>query len=57
MTATSAPVHCPCGHPIGEDYLCIEGRIYGPCDSEFCGGICDYHGVCKVDGCACKEDE
>lgn len=35
------PTRCPCGHPICDDYRCINGRIYGPCESEFCGGVCD----------------
>jgi len=51
------PVRCPCGHQICDDYRCIAGGIYGPCEHELCGGVCEYHGDCKGDGCACKEDE
>lgn len=52
-----APARCPCGHDIGDEYLCIEGRIYGPCGHEDCGGVCEYYGECNGDGCACEEDE
>jgi len=38
--------------------MCLNGRIYRPCDSEFCGGVCDdTYGYCTSDDCACKEDE
>lgn len=54
MTTATA---CPCGHPLG-DYMCLNGRIYGPCESEFCGGVCDdTFGTCTADDCACEEDE
>jgi len=38
-------------------YRCIELRIYGPCSSEFCGGVCDdTWGTCKHDeACLCQE--
>lgn len=53
-----AATWCPCGHWTGGDYMCLNGRIYGPCDSEFCGGVCDdTHGTCKADGCACEESD
>lgn len=54
--AVARPTVCPCGHPVGDEYLCIEGRIYGPCDSEHCGGVCEDHGDCKGE-CACGENE
>lgn len=54
---SGALTQCPCGHPIGELYLCIGGRIYGPCDHEYCGGVCEFYADCKGDGCACEEDE
>jgi len=48
---------CPCGHSINDDYRCIAGNIVGPCDDENCGGVCEYHGTCQADDCACTEDE
>lgn len=52
-----APTRCPCGHPMGDYYLCINGVIYGPCDHENCGGVCEDAGTCASDGCACREDD
>lgn len=50
------PVDCPCGHPLGGYYMCLNGRIYGPCEVEECGGVCDdTWGVCASDDCACAE--
>jgi hypothetical protein len=47
---------CPCGHPLGGYYICLNGRIYGPCSDENCGGTCDdTHGRCTSDNCACEE--
>jgi hypothetical protein len=60
MTAiarAAAPSACPCGHPICDDYRCIEGWIYGPCPQETCGGVCESAGQCTSENCACKEDE
>ena len=31
---------------------CIDGGWYGPCGSEFCGGICEYKGDCP---CQCHK--
>ncbi len=39
---------------MNDDYACLNGRIYGPCDSEFCNGVCDdTWGTCKGD-CRCE---
>lgn len=40
---------CLCGLD-GEFYACIDGAIYGPCEYETCGGVCEYEGDCK---CSC----
>ena len=48
---------CPCGHPLGGYYMCLNSRIYGPCSDENCGGVCDdTYGNCTSDDCACGED-
>jgi hypothetical protein len=49
---------CPCGHVVG-DLRCLNGRIYGPCDSPHCDGPCmDTYGVCQsADGCCDEEDD
>jgi len=31
--------------------------MYGPCEEETCGGMCEEVDVCTADNCACKEDE
>lgn len=52
------PTDCPCGHPLGGYYMCIGGAIYGPCEDEYCGGVCEETwGACTKGDCACKEDE
>lgn len=28
---------------------CIEGSIYGWCDSDMCSGLCEYLGKCECD--------
>lgn len=59
MTAS----RCPCGHDLDADgapdeYMCLNGRIYGPCGSDVCNGVCDdTYGFCDADGCLCEEDE
>lgn len=54
VTAT----RCPCGHALDSDLRCLNGRIYGPCESEHCDGPCtDTHGYCDSDNCLCEEDE
>ena len=30
----------------GDMWRCIDGRVYGPCSSEQCGGVCEYDGGC-----------
>lgn len=53
VTAATGSPWCPCGH--GEDDLCLNGLIYGPCGSEYCGGGCDDIGRCQgLPGC-CAE--
>ena len=48
---------CPCGHDLSGYYMCLNGRIYGPCSDENCGGVCDdTHGTCTSDDCACEEN-
>lgn len=54
MTTATA---CPCGHSLG-DYMCLNGRIYGPCSDENCRGVCDdTAGYCKSGNCVCGEGE
>lgn len=49
---------CPCGHAVDSGRACLNGRIYGPCESEHCDGPCtDTYGFCSSDGCLCEEDE
>jgi hypothetical protein len=51
------PTRCPCGHSMDSDLRCLNGRIYGPCDSEHCDGPCtDTYGYCNADGCLCEEE-
>lgn len=49
------PVQCPCGHPAGESYRCIAGRVYGPRGDENCG-VCEWTGDCTTPDCACNKD-
>jgi hypothetical protein len=47
---------CPCGHPLNDAYRCLNGRIYGPCSSEDCDGVCDdTWGTCQGD-CRCERE-
>lgn len=57
VTASSEhPTECPCGHPLGGDYACLNGRIYGPCGHGNCYGVCDdTHGSCTSEDCACED--
>lgn len=48
---------CPCGHTVGDMERCIDGRIYGPCSSPDCGGVCEYYSPCTSPDCRCKEKE
>ncbi len=38
---------CTCARDDWEQ--CIDGRVYGPCDSERCGGACSYAGRCDCE--------
>lgn len=57
MTDRDGPAWCPCGHPMDDDYLCIDRYIYGPCTSDYCGGVCEINGDCTAGNCACKAEE
>lgn len=49
-----APDHpCHCGL-MGDDYMCINGIVYGPCGDEHCGGVCVIDGDCD---CDCHKQE
>ena len=51
------PTVCPCGHDLSGYYMCINGLVYGPCENEYCGGVCEANGPdCTHPDCACKED-
>ena len=42
---------CPC-HVNDGFYMCINGAVYGPCESEVCGGICiDVNDCESPEGC------
>ena len=43
---------CDCGLD-GEWISCCYGAIYGPCEYETCGGVCEYKGQCT---CACHAE-
>lgn len=34
----------------GEWWDCVDGRLWGPCEDERCGGVCEYKGDCR---CTC----
>lgn len=54
--STEDPGRCACGHDNSGWYMCLNGRIYGPCESEFCDGVCDdTWGTCKGD-CKCERE-
>lgn len=40
---------CDCGYD-GEWTACCNGAVYGPCEDENCGGVCEYKGDCE---CPC----
>ncbi|MFC1418541.1 hypothetical protein [Streptacidiphilus cavernicola] len=51
-TLNTTSEHCPCGHGHPDLYQCIGGWIYGPCDHEDCGGVCETVAECKgLPGC------
>lgn len=35
---------CEC--PVNDEHACIRGIVYGPCESEYCGGTCEMEGTC-----------
>lgn len=37
----------------GEMWRCIDGRVFGPCDSEYCYGVCEFKGNCT---CECHSE-
>ncbi len=39
---------CLCGLDA-ELWRCIDGTVYGPCGSEYCGGVCEHVGACDCD--------
>lgn len=52
MTAPAAvprPDDHPCGLD-GEQRMCIDGKVYGPCEHPDCSGVCDYERDCD---CPC----
>ncbi|MFG2913324.1 hypothetical protein ACGF0D_10595 [Kitasatospora sp. NPDC048298] len=51
------PDTCPCGHPMGGNYLCVAGLIYGPCPDPNCGGTCEATADCTSPDCACNTEE
>lgn len=46
FSRSKSTVPCECGYD-GEDWRCIEGRVYGPCGHADCGGVCEYLDDCK----------
>lgn len=36
---------CTCPHD--DWWACIDGGVYGPCESEHCYGVCQYEGLCN----------
>ena len=34
----------------GDWQACCDGAIYGPCEDDNCGGVCEYKGDCT---CSC----
>lgn len=50
--------HCPCGHPMDGEWRCLNSRVYGPCESPDCYGVCaDIYGGCNsMNGC-CDDEE
>ena len=51
-TIHSLPSQCG-GAAGGGFWLCINGEVYGPCEHEGCGGICEAAGACK---CSCHDE-
>lgn len=39
---------CDCGQD-GDWWACIGGLLYGPCESDRCGGVCEFKGECDHD--------
>lgn len=44
-TLTAVVSGCACGHN-GDWTACINGFVYGPCEDENCGGVCETTGEC-----------
>lgn len=44
---------CACGFDV-DWWMCIDGSVYGPCEYEACGGVCEYKHDCE---CACHAEE
>jgi len=40
---------CDCGYDGGW-WACFDGSVYGPCEWDDCGGLCEYKGDCE---CSC----
>jgi len=44
-----------CGYSVQSDEeYCIDGIIYGFCESEYCNGVCEAMGDCE---CVCHEEK
>jgi hypothetical protein len=44
---------CACGYD-GDWWDCVDGAVYGPCEDENCGGVCELKHDC---GHTCHLDE
>lgn len=47
-TVHSKPWECGPDHSI--NFMCVEGTVYAPCESEYCYGSCQPAGDCD---CSC----
>jgi hypothetical protein len=46
---------CDCGYdPNSSFYACSGGTVYGPCEYETCGGVCEPKGDCE---CPCHQEQ
>lgn len=43
-----------CDGTDGEEIGCVDGDVYGPCSSEYCGGVCEYVSACD---CPCHKSK
>lgn len=39
---------CACAQDK-ELWICLDGEIYGPCENENCGGMCESAGKCDCE--------